>query len=184
MASPGPRGPSYQSIDFLVAILFVPWLWAEKGGSGGAGAGEGLLGGLFAPTPGPGPECRPRRGRENVVGWDTPGRTQTGGSEKRHQGPRALSFQLPGWAGPAGHSLHSAHSAPASPQAYSLVPGPGRLNVPSPCRCFSLHFGEDAPDSHFPRACSGSGDGALGGALLTPTAEFAPLLGPFERSNF
>lgn len=120
MASPGPRGPSYQSIEFLVAILCLSLGYGQrKGGRGGAGAGEGLRGGVSSPhtpsAPCPGPECRPRRSRGNVVGWDTPGRTQTGRSESHHQGPRALSFQLSRRAGPADHSLYSAHSTPAVP---------------------------------------------------------------------
>lgn len=108
--------------------------------------------------------------------------------EKRETSPRTLGPLLtvprPGQAGRAGHSLYSAHSDPGSPQAYNLTPCPGRLNVPSPDRCFGLHFGEGASDSQFPGVYSGSGACALGGALLTPTAEFAGHLGLFERTNF
>lgn len=64
-------------------------------------------------------------------------------------------------------------------------PSPRRLKVPSPDHCFGPHFGEAAPDYYLPGARSGSRACALRGALPTLTAEFAPLLGPFEkRRNF
>lgn len=91
----------------------------REGGERWRGGWGGATGGSLPPhtpsAPCPGPECRPRRSRGNVVGWDTPGRAQTGRSESHHQGPRALSFQLSRRAGPADHSLYSAHSTPAVP---------------------------------------------------------------------
>ncbi|XP_036154891.1 translation initiation factor IF-2-like [Myotis myotis] len=77
---------------------------------------------------------------------------------KRETSPRTQGPLLPAprRASPAEHSVHSARSVPAA-QGLRPDPGPGRWPVPSPGRCFSLHFRDGAPDSYFPGAPAPSG---------------------------
>lgn len=119
------------------------------------------------------------------MGWDTLGRSQTGASARRRRGPRALSFQFPRPSGPAGHSLYSAHSAPGVPglAAWPFDPGTWKSSLRITASAGTL--GRVLPSPASRALALDQAPAPSGGAPHTPTAEFAPLLGPLERrTNF